>query len=147
MTRTMGRHHRPRLSQHFLVDRGVAARIVDSFAPEADDQVVEIGPGRGVLTQLVAPLVARLVAVELDAELASSLSATMDPWPAVSVLHADALRVDITTLVDGGRPRVLSNLPYSISTPFILGLLEHGGYRRQAAPKRWRRSHRRIVPS
>ena len=115
-----------RLGQHFLVDGATADCIVAAFAPAASDRVLEIGPGRGVLTRRVAPRVARLVAVELDLSLVGPLAAELAEWPGAEVVHGDALAVDWLAALGGGPVRLLSNLPYSISTPIILRLVETG---------------------
>jgi 16S rRNA (adenine1518-N6/adenine1519-N6)-dimethyltransferase len=117
-----GRPGRPRLGQHFLVDRTVAARIVTAFAPAAGDHVVEVGPGRGVLTERLAGRVERLVAVELDRRLAADLAGRS--LPGVEVLQADFRRTSLAALRQGPPLRLLANLPYHISSDTVLKLLD-----------------------
>ncbi|MDH3670533.1 MAG: 16S rRNA (adenine(1518)-N(6)/adenine(1519)-N(6))-dimethyltransferase RsmA [Gammaproteobacteria bacterium] len=116
---------RKRFGQHFLHDTGVLDRIVQAFAPQPSDHVVEIGPGHGVLTRVLAPQVTRLHALEIDRDLAAELDA--DPLLAknVTVYNADALSFDYCALVDRDRKlRVIGNLPYNISTPLLFRLLD-----------------------
>jgi 16S rRNA (adenine1518-N6/adenine1519-N6)-dimethyltransferase len=113
-----------RFGQHFLHDRQVVRRILASFAPRAEDIVAEIGPGQGALTVDLAPAVAHLHAIELDRDLASTLSARC-PAPNLTVHGADALRFDFCSLVSGSQKlRVIGNLPYNVSTPLLFHLLD-----------------------
>jgi 16S rRNA (adenine1518-N6/adenine1519-N6)-dimethyltransferase len=109
--------HRPRkrFGQHFLHDPAVVRRIVDAIAPAADDFVVEIGPGEGVLTRPLAERAGRLEAIEIDRDLAAALAAER-----IKVHVADALEFDFGQLPQG--TRVVGNLPYNISTPLLFHL-------------------------
>lgn len=112
-----------RLGQHFLHDPAVIRRIVDSVAPQPDDAVVEIGPGRGALTRALAARGAELTAIEVDRSLAARLA--QDPALAnVKILRADALRVDYRGLASRRALRIVGNLPYNISTPLLFRLLK-----------------------
>jgi 16S rRNA (adenine1518-N6/adenine1519-N6)-dimethyltransferase len=118
---------RKRFGQHFLEPSWVD-RVVQAIQPSEADSFLEIGPGRGALTLALAPRVGRLVAVEIDRNLAPKLAARA---PAnVRVLEADFLRVPGEALLEGsGVVRVAGNLPYNISTPILfrlLALAEHG---------------------
>jgi 16S rRNA (adenine1518-N6/adenine1519-N6)-dimethyltransferase len=116
---------RKRFGQHFLHDASVLERIIQAFAPQPSDHVVEIGPGRGVLTRKLAPRVNRVHALEIDRDLVAELDA--DPLLAenVTLYNADALSFDYCTLAEGGRKlRVIGNLPYNISTPLLFHLLD-----------------------
>ncbi len=116
---------RKRFGQHFLHDAIVLDRIIQAFAPQPSDHVVEIGPGRGVLTRVLASHVTRLHALEIDRDLATELDT--DPLLAknVTVYNADALSFDYCALVDRDRKlRVIGNLPYNISTPLLFHLLK-----------------------
>ncbi|MCR4440209.1 MAG: 16S rRNA (adenine(1518)-N(6)/adenine(1519)-N(6))-dimethyltransferase RsmA [bacterium] len=116
------------LGQHFLVDRNVAGKIVRAFAPQPTDTVVEIGPGQGALTELLAGEVRRLIAVELDRVLAAELAARLRGVAGVEVVEADFLTVDLAALAPpGGRVRLLGNIPYNISGPLIFRVLEQVG--------------------
>ena len=109
--------HRPRkrFGQHFLHDAAVVRRIVEAVAPSADDFIVEIGPGEGVLTRPLAARAARLEAIEIDRDLAAALAAER-----IKVHVADALEFDFGALPPGAR--VVGNLPYNISTPLLFHL-------------------------
>ena len=109
--------HRPRkrFGQHFLHDAAVVRRIVEAIAPAADDFIVEIGPGEGVLTRLLAERAARLEAIEIDRDLAAALAAER-----IKVHVADALEFDFGQLPQG--VRIVGNLPYNISTPLLFHL-------------------------
>lgn len=115
-----------RLGQHFLVDEMVARRIVRASALTEQDTVVEIGPGKGVLTFLMAELAHRVVAIELDGELVGLLRERAVQHANVTVIHDDVLRYDFLVLAgeDGSRLKVVANLPYNISTPVLFRLLD-----------------------
>jgi 16S rRNA (adenine1518-N6/adenine1519-N6)-dimethyltransferase len=118
---------RKRFGQHFLHDRGVVNRILDTFAPRPDETIVEIGPGLGALTQPLLERVPHLHVVELDRDLAARLRAT---WPPerLTVHETDALRFDFCSLATRGEKlRILGNLPYNISTPLLFHLLAQRG--------------------
>jgi 16S rRNA (adenine1518-N6/adenine1519-N6)-dimethyltransferase len=116
---------RKRFGQHFLVDPGVIDAIVRVVAPERDDEMVEIGPGLGALTDALRPHLARLTVVELDRDLARRWRAQ----PGIEVIEADALKVDFAALAAQRRRalRVVGNLPYNISTPILFHLLDAVG--------------------
>ncbi|HWI40354.1 MAG TPA: 16S rRNA (adenine(1518)-N(6)/adenine(1519)-N(6))-dimethyltransferase RsmA [Verrucomicrobiae bacterium] len=112
--------------QNFLTDRNVLARIVSASGAGPADRVLEIGPGRGALTNLLAQAAGRVVAVEVDRELAALLRAEFFSLPKVEILEADVLEVDLRELLQGEGPpwKVVANLPYNISTPALFRLLE-----------------------
>ena len=116
--------HRPRkrFGQHFLHERGVLAKIVDALAPAKDDFFVEIGPGEGALTAPLLEKVAKLEAIELDRDLASSLAAKFPPWK-LTVHCADALEFDFARFAPG--MRLVGNLPYNVSTPLLFHLARY----------------------
>jgi len=119
------------MGQNFLIDRNIAAKIVEAAALRGGDPVVEIGPGAGALTAALAVSGMRVVAVELDRGLAAALAKMLLPWKNVSVLLEDALRVDWGALqrcyfAPGEAVTLLSNLPYNISTPFLYALYKQG---------------------
>ncbi|MEX0638588.1 MAG: 16S rRNA (adenine(1518)-N(6)/adenine(1519)-N(6))-dimethyltransferase RsmA [Burkholderiales bacterium] len=112
--------HRPRkrFGQHFLHDPGVVRRIVAAIAPAADDFIVEIGPGEGVLTRPLAERAGRLEVIEIDRDLAAALAAER-----IKVHVADALEFDFGRLPQGAR--IVGNLPYNISTPLLFHLARY----------------------
>jgi 16S rRNA (adenine1518-N6/adenine1519-N6)-dimethyltransferase len=114
------------LGQHFLIDQGVAQKIVRQADLEPEDCVVEIGPGMGVLTFLMLPLVKKVIAVELDQGMADWLREKAEGSSSLIVIRQDALGFDFAkTARDVGRKiKVVANLPYNISTPVLFRLLE-----------------------
>jgi 16S rRNA (adenine1518-N6/adenine1519-N6)-dimethyltransferase len=115
---------RKRFGQHFLHDQSVLQRIVQAMAPQASDNIVEIGPGPGALTAALLQSTPSIDAVEIDRDLASALQLR---WPNQLRLHVtDALRFDFAALakIRGGALRIVGNLPYNISTPLLFHLLE-----------------------
>ena len=103
------------------------AKLVNALEARPDDTFIEIGPGRGALTLPLAARVRRVVAVEIDRDLAAQLSE--QALAGVTVLCEDVLRVDLAALVaaeaaSGGRVRIVGNLPYNISSPILFKLLE-----------------------
>ena len=117
---------RKRFGQHFLEPTWVA-KLIDSLAPKPGDVFLEIGPGRGALTKPLAPRVARLIAVEIDRDLAAHLKAAMPPH--VRIVEADFLLVDLKSVLQDERPpfRVVGNLPYNVSSPILFKLLHDAG--------------------
>jgi 16S rRNA (adenine1518-N6/adenine1519-N6)-dimethyltransferase len=113
------------LGQNFLVDGNVQRRIVDSLQPSLLDEVMEIGPGQGALTQHLAGRVGRLILVELDHQLAARLQEKYADTPGVEIIHDDVLRVPLERVsTDPRRLKVIGNIPYNITTPILFGLLE-----------------------
>ena len=118
---------RKSLGQHFLHQRSVIDRILTAFNPKLHETVVEIGPGTGALTFLLAHRVSVLHVIEVDQRLVSLLREQAARHPQLVIHHADALRFDFCQLTAGSdkRIRVIGNLPYNISTPLIFRLLTH----------------------
>ncbi|MEO8064837.1 MAG: 16S rRNA (adenine(1518)-N(6)/adenine(1519)-N(6))-dimethyltransferase RsmA [Pseudomonadota bacterium] len=112
---------RKRFGQHFLHDRGVLERIVREVAPAADQAMLEIGPGRGALTELLLGKSRTLDAIEIDRDLAQQLRARWGAPQGFELHEADALDFDLASLARtrGARLRVIGNLPYNISTPLL----------------------------
>ena len=114
-----------KLGQNFVIDGNTVRRIVRSAAVSAGDTVVEVGPGLGSLTLGLLETGARVVAVEIDGRLAEQLPLTvelMQPGAPLTVIQADALRI---TELPGAPTRLVANLPYNVSVPVLLHLLEH----------------------
>ena len=112
---------RKRFGQHFLHDRSVLDRIVREIAPRPDQALLEIGPGRGALTERLIGQSRTLDAVEIDRDLAAQLRARWGAPQAFELHVADALEFDFASLarMRGTRLRVIGNLPYNISTPLL----------------------------
>jgi 16S rRNA (adenine1518-N6/adenine1519-N6)-dimethyltransferase len=107
-----------RFGQHFLVDSSVLERIADALQLTGRETVVEVGPGRGALTELLRPHAGRLIVIEIDRALAAVLRHRYRDDPAVEVVEADVLETDPAALAGG--PYVLAgNVPYYITTPIL----------------------------
>jgi len=128
---------KPKLGQHFLVNDSNAARIVDALGDISHSTVLEIGPGRGVLTSLLAKRTRRLIAIELDRVLAAQLRMKFALYPNVEIIEGDVLAIDFSTLFGpkpgSSRPGlvqtpepvpVVGNLPYYITSDILLRLFE-----------------------
>jgi 16S rRNA (adenine1518-N6/adenine1519-N6)-dimethyltransferase len=119
---------RKRYGQHFL-EAAWVAKLIDAVGAQPDDVFIEIGPGRGALTRPLAERVARVIAIEIDRDLAAALPSRV---PAnVDVITNDILRVDLEALLphQSGPVRVIGNLPYNVSSPILFALLhaaDHG---------------------
>jgi 16S rRNA (adenine1518-N6/adenine1519-N6)-dimethyltransferase len=113
---------RKRLGQHFLTDRRALDRIVDALDPRPGETIVEIGPGRGAMTDLLVARAERLVAVEVDALLIPVLRARYASAPHVTIVEADVLEQSLPALVTGPWALV-GNVPYYITTPIIFQAL------------------------
>ncbi len=110
-------HPKRRFSQHFLSDPRILGRIADALEAGSDDTVLEIGPGPGTLTALLAQRVGRLIAIEKDRDLVPGLRAR---FPDVQIVEGDALEYDWPALVaPASRFAVIGNIPYRITSPLI----------------------------
>jgi 16S rRNA (adenine1518-N6/adenine1519-N6)-dimethyltransferase len=112
------------LGQNFLVDPAHRARIVAAADLRRSDTVLEVGPGPGVLTELIAEQAGRVIAVELDDRLIPFLQARFSQQPHVTIVHADILETDPAELTGGTPYKVVANLPYYITSAVIRHLLE-----------------------
>ena len=114
---------RKRFGQHFLKDASILSAIVDALAPRLGQVVVEIGPGLGALTAPLLQRVDHLLAIEIDRDLVARLRARFPPERLV--LHeADVLAFDFRALASDARLRLVGNLPYNISSPLLIRLLD-----------------------
>lgn len=114
--------------QNFLIDSNVLENIVEAAGIGPDDCVLEIGPGIGSLTQVLAEYARQVVAVEIDTTLIPILRQTLAGYTNVEIINQDILKTDINAIIqekNDGRPiKVVANLPYYITTPIIMDLLE-----------------------
>ena len=113
------------LGQNFLYDSSILKRIIQSAGLSEEDTVVEIGPGPGRLTRMLAETVKKLIAIELDPELHERLKGDFIAYSNVEITHGDALRFPFETL---GKFKVVANIPYYITTPIIFRLLDAKQY-------------------
>ena len=117
-----------KFGQNFLIDGHVLNKIIAAADITKEDFVLEIGPGIGTMTQYLSEAAGKVLAVEIDKMLIPILQDTLAGYGNVEILNEDILKVDIAALVEeknGGKPiKVVANLPYYITTPIIMGLLE-----------------------
>lgn len=113
-----------RLGQNFLVDRRALRRIVEAAELEPADTVLEVGPGIGQLTRLLSERAGRVIAVEIDPRLVAALHEELAGCPNVEIVEGDILALDPGALVGGGPYKVVTNLPYYITSAAIRHLLE-----------------------
>ena len=117
---------RKRFGQNFLHDEQVIARIVDAIAPQPGQHLLEIGPGHGAITDLLAQAGGQLDCVELDRDLADFLKNRFAQHSNVFIQQQDILKFDLASLANrGSKIRIAGNLPYNISTPVIFHLLQN----------------------
>jgi len=136
-----GSARKPKLGQHFLADHSAAGRIVDALGDVSQGTVLEVGPGRGIITSLLAPRTRRLIAIELDRVLAAQLRMKFALRPSVEIIEGDILAIDFSTLF-GPKPgstrpgiefkpepvHVVGNLPYYLTSDILLRLFEQRQY-------------------
>jgi 16S rRNA (adenine1518-N6/adenine1519-N6)-dimethyltransferase len=106
----------PKLGQHFLIKGSILERIAAAVCPAREDLVIEIGPGRGALTEKLLKRASRVVAVEVDPYLVAHLRKRFAAEPRLEIVHADVLETD---LAQWGRGPVAGNLPYYITSPIL----------------------------
>lgn len=116
---------RKSLGQNFITDRRVIDRIIETASLSAEDEVLEIGPGMGALTLALAERAGRVVAIEKDERVISRLRELLDGHPNVELIQGDCLKIDYRDFYRGNKIKVVSNLPYSISTPVLVRLLKN----------------------
>jgi 16S rRNA (adenine1518-N6/adenine1519-N6)-dimethyltransferase len=112
-----------RFGQHFLADQNILTAIVDALSPGPGDTVVEIGPGRGSLTDLLVLRSGRVVAVEIDRALAAELRSRYRDRPNVEIVEGDFLETDLSA-ASGKDFLLIGNVPYYITTPIVFKALE-----------------------
>ncbi len=114
-----------RYGQNFLIDGHVIRKILRAADITEADTVVEIGPGIGTLTQYLAEAAGHVYAVEIDENLLPILADTLGSYENVEIIHNDILKCDLKQLLGEGKTcKIVANLPYYITTPIIMGLLE-----------------------
>ena len=121
------------LGQNFITDKHVIERIVEGADPSEKDLVIEIGPGIGVLTAEAAQQAAKVIAIEIDSKLIPILGETLAEYDNVEVINQDILKTDLNGIIDEQRQlgnftgdvKIIGNLPYYITTPIIMHILEN----------------------
>lgn len=113
-----------KLGQNFLIKRGIVDEIVHAAELTPDEPVLEVGPGIGTLTQGLAQSGADVTAIELDRRLLEVLDTTLASYDNVRIIHGDVLKLDVPSIMNHKPFKVVANLPYYITTPIIMSLLE-----------------------
>ena len=113
-----------KLGQNFLIKRGIVDEIVHAAELTPGEPVLEVGPGIGTLTQGLAQIGADVTAIELDRRLLEVLDTTLASYDNVRIVHGDVLKLDVPTIMNHKPFKVVANLPYYITTPIIMSLLE-----------------------
>lgn len=122
----MAHRARKRFGQNFLQNKQIIDNIIRALNLQASDNVLEIGPGMGALTQPLLRTLDHLTAVEIDRDLQALLTAMPHTHGKLNLIDADALTIDYSQF--GDRLRVIGNLPYNISTPLLLRLLRYASH-------------------
>ena len=115
---------RKNYGQNFLIDSHVIDKIIAAAEIDKSTKVLEIGPGIGTLTQYLAEAAESVTAVEIDDKLIPILEKTLADYDNVNVIHGDILKQDIGAIFGGEPFKIVANLPYYITTPIIMNLLE-----------------------
>lgn len=113
-----------KLGQNFLIKRGIVDEIVHAAEITVGEPVLEVGPGIGTLTQGLAQSGADVTAIELDRRLLEVLDTILASYDNVRIIHGDVLKLDVPTIMNHKPFKVVANLPYYITTPIIMSLLE-----------------------
>ena len=121
----MSSQHRPRkrFGQNFLIDREIIAQIIAAVAPQAEDNLIEIGPGMAAITEHLVKQCPEMTLIELDRDLINYLENKFENYPSLTIHQADALKTDFAQFCDRRKLRLVGNLPYNISTPLLFHLL------------------------
>ena len=121
-------HFNKALGQNFLTDDNILDGIINASDLDKNTNVLEIGPGAGALTTRLAACAKKVVAVEIDTSLIPMLTETLSPYNNAKIINEDILKIDLKKMIDeefnGEEVRVVANLPYYITTPIIMKLLE-----------------------
>ncbi|MFC1651903.1 16S rRNA (adenine(1518)-N(6)/adenine(1519)-N(6))-dimethyltransferase RsmA [Patescibacteria group bacterium] len=130
------------LGQNFLKDEKVVDKIVQALELDQNDQVLEIGPGTGVLTRMILPWAKKLIIIEKDNQLAGSLIEKFDSEKKIEIINADFLDLDFDNIVGNGRDlslqrnlKIVGNLPYNQAKPILRKILEHAPANAGVGPK------------
>lgn len=111
---------RKRFGQNFLIDQNIISRIASAVNPGSDDRIIEIGPGRGAITEKFYSAPGELTLIEIDRDLAAQLA---ERFPNARLITDDVMQIEMDTLYPDQRIRIVGNLPYNISTPLLFRLL------------------------
>ncbi len=119
--------HKPKLGQNFLIDDAARHAIADALGDLSQRTVIEIGPGHGAITDILANRAQKLIALELDPSLAAELTFRFRDQPHVQIVPIDVLKADFSTLISPGETAdIIGNLPYYITSDILLKLFQAG---------------------
>ncbi|WP_440055199.1 16S rRNA (adenine(1518)-N(6)/adenine(1519)-N(6))-dimethyltransferase RsmA [Pseudoalteromonas sp. T1lg65] len=122
----LGHRARKRFGQNFLNDNNIIDKIVTAIDPKPEDNLVEIGPGLGAITEPVTDLSGHLTVVELDKDLAERLTQHPFLGPKLTVHQGDAMKFDFSSLIkENEKLKIFGNLPYNVSTPLLFHLFDY----------------------
>lgn len=125
-----GFHFSKSLGQNFLTDESVLEKIVSASGIDKETNVIEIGPGFGTLTQRLCAAAKKVVCIEIDSAAVPILKKNLDECDNLEIINADVLKCDLQKIADeyfeGGSVKIAANLPYYITTPIIMNVLESG---------------------
>lgn len=113
--------------QNFLVDERVLDKIINAAQIGENDLVIEVGPGIGTLTQAMAKKAGKVISVEIDKTLVPILSELLEDYDNIEIINEDILKVDLNAIINehkGMNVKMVANLPYNITTPIIMNILE-----------------------
>lgn len=117
------------LGQNFLTDKNIIDKIIDATDITEEDLVIEIGPGIGVLTYEAAQKAGKVTAIEIDKNLIPILKDNLNDFNNIEIVNQDVLKTDLNRMIDESgckRAKIIGNLPYYITTPIIMAILERG---------------------
>ncbi|MEG1164061.1 MAG: 16S rRNA (adenine(1518)-N(6)/adenine(1519)-N(6))-dimethyltransferase RsmA [Anaerovoracaceae bacterium] len=117
------------LGQNFLTDKNIIDKIIRESLIEDEDLVIEIGPGIGVITAEAAQVAKKVIAIEIDRKLIPILKNTLKEYDNIEIINQDVLKTDVNELIEKSQckgTKIIGNLPYYITTPIIMKLLEDG---------------------
>lgn len=122
----MSNNHKPlkRFGQNYLVDQNIVKKIISEFDPKEADQIIEIGPGRGVLTKHLAGSGANINAVEIDKRVIDELR---EKFPSITFINEDFLKTNIRNIFIDKKMRIIGNIPYNITSPILFKLIDNLG--------------------
>jgi 16S rRNA (adenine1518-N6/adenine1519-N6)-dimethyltransferase len=120
----LGTQAKKGLGQHFLTDRNVLDKIISAAEIVPSDTVIEIGPGLGILTEELLKKAGKVIAIEVDSKLASSLQKRLSKFANLTAINADILQLDPVELSTKANYKVVANLPYYIAAPILRHFLE-----------------------
>ena len=112
-----------KFGQNYLIDKNTVVKFVDSFTPNFDDKIIEIGPGRGAITNELISRADSLIAIEIDDRIISDLS---EKFPTVQFINDDVLKMDFVSILNNEfKYRVIGNIPFNLTSPIFFKLIKN----------------------